>query len=166
MGRKGLVYTSAAICGSKRIGADEIMSLSRGQQETQRVVERVVALVIAASRLPMQRRHLPVDIEDLGHLGLELGIALLQAASSILSRQVWTTWSRLTSLTKAISRCLSSSFELTRMWRNTERASLEKKPSMVGGVEDFEELDDFAAAVAFLDQGMDVTSEQINAGHR
>ena len=36
----------------------------------------------------------------------------------------------MTSLMKAISR-LSSSFELTRMWRSTERANLEKKPSMI-----------------------------------
>src|ERR1700747_116950 len=35
------------------------------------------------------------------------------------------------SLTKAFRRCASSSFDLTRMWRNTERASLEKKPSMI-----------------------------------
>ena len=34
------------------------------------------------------------------------------------------------SLMKAIRRCLSSCLEVTRMWRNTERASLEKKPSM------------------------------------
>ena len=44
---------------------------------------------------------------------------------------MWTTGSRLMSLTKAIRRCVSSSFELTRMWRSTERASLEKKPSMI-----------------------------------
>src|SRR5580704_8908569 len=31
---------------------------------------------------------------------------------------------------KAIRRSLSSSLQLTRMWRSTERASLEKKPSM------------------------------------
>src|SRR5204863_7573340 len=31
---------------------------------------------------------------------------------------------------KAIRRCLSSCLELTRIWRSTERASLEKKPSM------------------------------------
>src|ERR1700750_102849 len=31
---------------------------------------------------------------------------------------------------KAIRRSLSSCLELTRMWRSTERASLEKKPSM------------------------------------
>src|SRR5438132_1701635 len=30
----------------------------------------------------------------------------------------------------------------------------------VGGVEELEKLDEFAAAVAFLDEGMDVTSEQ------
>ena len=30
----------------------------------------------------------------------------------------------------AIMRSLSSCFEVTRMWRKTERANLEKKPSM------------------------------------
>ena len=99
------------------------------------------------------------------------------------------------------------------MWRSTERASLEKKPSMrlshdpcvgvnvkvkrpigwaasqtrglardmsgmvvendldrgvggVGGVEELEKLNEFTTAVAFLDQGMDVTGEQIDAGHQ
>jgi hypothetical protein len=36
---------------------------------------------------------------------------------------------RLTSLMPAMMRCLSSYFEATRMWRKTERANLEKKPS-------------------------------------
>src|ERR1700746_1466378 len=36
----------------------------------------------------------------------------------------------------------------------------------VGGVEDLEKLNEFTTAVAFLDQGMDVTSEQIDAGHQ
>src|SRR5690349_1186665 len=120
------------------------------------------------------------------------------------------TGSRLRSPMKAIRRCLSSCLELTRMWRNTERASLEKKPSMrlshepwrecegkaldrlhgkparglardmggmvveddldrvvggVGGVEKLEKLDEFTTAVAFLDQGMDVTAEQIDTCH-
>ena len=30
----------------------------------------------------------------------------------------------------AMIRCLSSCFDVTRMWRRTERANLEKKPSM------------------------------------
>jgi hypothetical protein len=34
----------------------------------------------------------------------------------------------------------------------------------VGGVEELEKLDEFATAVAFLDQGMDVTGEQIDTG--
>ena len=34
------------------------------------------------------------------------------------------------SLMKAIRRCLSSCLEVTRRWRNTERANLEEKPSM------------------------------------
>src|SRR5271165_2197234 len=36
----------------------------------------------------------------------------------------------------------------------------------VGGVEQLEKLDEFAAAVAFLDQGMDVTGEQIDPRHQ
>src|SRR2546421_10032583 len=36
----------------------------------------------------------------------------------------------------------------------------------VGGVEELEKLDEFATAVAFLDQGMDMTSEQIDTGHQ
>src|SRR5207248_9824985 len=36
----------------------------------------------------------------------------------------------LTSAMKAIRRSLSSCLEVTRTWRSTERASLEKKPSM------------------------------------
>src|SRR6266480_6361080 len=37
---------------------------------------------------------------------------------------------RLTSSMPAMMRSLSSCFEVTRMWRRTERANLEKKPSM------------------------------------
>ena len=37
---------------------------------------------------------------------------------------------RLTSSIPAMMRCLSSCFDATRMWRRTERANLEKKPSM------------------------------------
>ena len=37
---------------------------------------------------------------------------------------------RLTSSMPAMMRSLSSCFDLTRMWRRTERANLEKKPSM------------------------------------
>src|SRR5437764_8951709 len=36
----------------------------------------------------------------------------------------------------------------------------------VGGVEELEKLDEFATAVAVLDQGMDVTGEQIDTGHQ
>src|SRR5690348_18125794 len=36
----------------------------------------------------------------------------------------------------------------------------------VGGVEELEKLDEFATAVTFLDQGMDVTGEQIDTGHQ
>ena len=99
------------------------------------------------------------------------------------------------------------------MWRSTERASLEKKPSMrlshdpcrrreregkapdrlrgkparglardmggmvvennldrgvggVGGVEELKKLNEFATAMAFLDQGMNVTGEQIDPCHQ
>jgi hypothetical protein len=40
----------------------------------------VVALALAFS-LAAQHRHLPVDTEDFGHLGLELGIALFQVVA-------------------------------------------------------------------------------------
>src|SRR5580765_4450678 len=53
-----------------------------------------------------------------------------QAASASLYDQVWMTGWRLTSSIPAKMRSLSSCFEVTRMWRKTERANLEKKPSM------------------------------------
>ena len=53
-----------------------------------------------------------------------------QAASASLYDQVWMTGWRLTSSIPAKMRSLSSCFEVTRMWRRTERANLEKKPSM------------------------------------
>ena len=53
-----------------------------------------------------------------------------QAASASLYDQVWMTGWRLTSSMPAIMRSLSSCFEVTRMWRKTDRANLEKKPSM------------------------------------
>src|SRR6476619_977858 len=53
-----------------------------------------------------------------------------QAASASLYDQVWMTGWRFTSSMPAIMRSLSSCFEVTRMWRRTERANLEKKPSM------------------------------------
>ena len=37
---------------------------------------------------------------------------------------------RLTSSMPAMMRCLSSCFDVTRMWRRTARANLEKKPSI------------------------------------
>jgi hypothetical protein len=43
---------------------------------------------------------------------------------------VWTTGWRLTSLMPSMMRSLSSCFDATRMWRRTERANLEKNPSM------------------------------------
>src|ERR1700761_213212 len=53
-----------------------------------------------------------------------------QAASASLYDQVWMTGWRFTSSMPAIMRSLSSCFEVTRMWRRTDRANLEKKPSM------------------------------------
>ena len=53
-----------------------------------------------------------------------------QVASASLYDQVWMTGWRFTSSMPAIMRCLSSCFEVTRMWRKTDRANLEKKPSM------------------------------------
>ena len=52
-----------------------------------------------------------------------------QAASASLYDQVWMTGWRLTSSIPAMVRSLSSRFDVTRMWRRTERANLEKKPS-------------------------------------
>jgi hypothetical protein len=43
---------------------------------------------------------------------------------------------------------------------------LDRGVSGIGGVEEREELDEFAAAVAFLDQSMDVTGEQIDPANR
>src|SRR5258706_1956115 len=112
----------------------------------------------------------------------------------------------------AIMRSLSSCLDETRMWRKTERASLEKKPSTrlsqepwvgvkvnskvrgllrdpgsglfgdlrgmivedqldrgvgrIGGIEKLEEFNEFAAAVAILDQGMDLAGDEIDAGQQ
>ena len=110
-------------------------------------------------------------------------------------------------------RSLSSFLDATRIWRSTERASLEKKPSTrlsqepclgvkmnskrpsgllgepslgflgdvrrmivedqldrrvsrIGGVEKLEEFNEFAAAVAVLDEGVDLAGEQIDAGQQ
>src|ERR1700739_4090193 len=53
-----------------------------------------------------------------------------QAALSSLWVQVWTTGSRLKKSIAAMMRSLSSCLDATRMWRSTDRASLEKKPSI------------------------------------
>ena len=110
-------------------------------------------------------------------------------------------------------RSLSSCLEVTRMWRRTERASLEKKPSTrlsqepclgvkvnrnrsarcsasqprvssgdvrgmivedqvdrrvgrVCGVEQLEEVDELAAAMTILDQGVNLAGQQVDAGHQ
>ena len=107
----------------------------------------------------------------------------------------------------------SSCLDATRIWRSTERASLEKKPSTrlsqepclgvkmnskrpagcsasqalvslemlrrmivedqldrrmarIGGVEELEEFNEFAAAVAVLDESVDLAGEQIDAGQQ
>ena len=59
-----------------------------------------------------------------------LGSKSYQAASASLYDQVWMTGWRFTSSMPAIMRSLRSCFEVTRMWRRTDRANLEKKPSM------------------------------------
>src|SRR5215831_4736451 len=113
----------------------------------------------------------------------------------------------------AMMRSLSSCLDATRMWRSTERASLEKKaldeiepgavcgregefeatggligePSLglfgdvrgmivedqldrrmgrIGGVEKLEKFDEFATAVAVMDEGVNLTGQQIDAGHQ
>ena len=110
-------------------------------------------------------------------------------------------------------RSLSSCLDVTRMWRRTERASLEKKPSTrlsqepclgvkvnsktagrlpgepslcllgnvrgmivedqldcrmgrIGGVEKLAKFDEFAAAVAVLDEGVNLAGEQVDAGQQ
>src|ERR1700746_278507 len=113
----------------------------------------------------------------------------------------------------AMMRSLSSCLDATRMWRSTERASLEKKPSTrlsqepclgvkvnskrpagcsasqalvsfgdvrrmivedqldrrvgwIGGVEEFEEFDEFAAAMTVPDEGMNFAAEKVDAGQQ
>src|ERR1700720_3592584 len=110
----------------------------------------------------------------------------------------------------AMMRSLSSCLDSTRMWRSTERASLEKKPSTrlsqepclgvkvnskrpigepnlgllgdvcgmivedqldrsmgrIGGIDELEEFDEFAAAVAVLDESVNLAGEQIDAGQQ
>src|SRR5215510_8838729 len=43
---------------------------------------------------------------------------------------------------------------------------LDRGVGRVGGVEELEKLNEFAATVAFLDQGVDVTGEQIDTVHQ
>src|SRR5260221_10128865 len=111
----------------------------------------------------------------------------------------------------AMMRSLSSCLDATRMWRRTERASFEKKPSTrfshepclgvkvnskrpgraashafvslemggmivedqadrgvrrIGGVDQLEKVDELAAAVAVLDQGMDFAGDEIDPGQQ
>src|SRR5437764_7722803 len=62
------------------------------------------------------------------------------ASQPVVSRETWAEWlSRMTSI--AVS-------------------------AGVGTVEELEKLDEFATAVAFFDQGMDVTGEQIDTRHQ
>src|SRR6204780_3556618 len=100
-------------------------------------------------------------------------------------------------------RSLSSCLDVTRMWRRTDRASLEKVlgserefeaargliggpgfgflgdvrrvivedqldrgVGRIGGVEKLEEFDEFAAAMAIPDQGMDLAGKQVDAGQK
>jgi hypothetical protein len=43
---------------------------------------------------------------------------------------------------------------------------LDRSVGRIGGVEELEKFNEFAAAVAFLDQGMNVTGEQVDPGHQ
>ena len=134
-----------------------------------------------------------------------------QAASASLYDQVWMTGWRFTSSMPAIMRSLSSCFEVTRMWRRTDRANLEKKPSMrlshertmlgregkleasgrssgepssgffrymrgmiiedqldcspgrVSSIEELEQFDELAAAMAISHERMDLAGKQINS---
>ena len=43
---------------------------------------------------------------------------------------------------------------------------LDRRVGRIGGVEELEKFDEFATAMTVLDQGMDVTGEQIDAGHQ
>ena len=43
---------------------------------------------------------------------------------------------------------------------------LDRRMGGIGGIEKLEEFNEFAAAVAILDQGMDLAGEQINAGQQ
>ena len=43
---------------------------------------------------------------------------------------------------------------------------LDRRMGRIGGVEDLEELDEFAAAVAVLDEGVNLPGEQIDAGQQ
>ena len=111
-------------------------------------------------------------------------------------------------------RCLSSCFDVTRIWRRTERANLEKKPSVrlsqepclgvkvkskprpggrvssqarvslemcagmivenqldrglgrIGGIDQLEEFDELAAAVALPDERVNLAGEQIDPGQQ
>src|SRR4029077_1231470 len=44
----------------------------------------VFALALPTLRLSTQHRHLPVDTEDFGHLGLEFGIPLFQVVAHLV----------------------------------------------------------------------------------
>src|SRR5262252_7184739 len=43
---------------------------------------------------------------------------------------------------------------------------LDRSVSRIGGIEQLEKFNEFAAAVAFLDEGVNVTGEQIDTGHQ
>ena len=82
-------------------------------------------------RVRIRAKHYRYCIDALQELGQRfLGSKSYQAASASLYDQVWMTGWRFTSSMPAIMRSLSSCFEVTRMWRRTDRANLEKKPSM------------------------------------
>src|SRR5436190_12358652 len=90
-------------------------------------------------------------------------------------------------------RSLSSCLDATRMWRRTERANLEKKPSIrfsqepcvgvkvnskrptgrvasqlrrIRGIQQLEEFYELSTAVTVFDERMDLAGEQINPGQQ
>src|SRR6516164_6567595 len=63
--------------------------------------------------------------------------------------------------------CAASQFVVSReMGGMVVKDELDRGVGGVTGIEEFEKRNEFAAAVAFLDQGVDMASEQIDPGHQ
>ena len=43
---------------------------------------------------------------------------------------------------------------------------LDRRPGRIGGVEKLEEFDEFAAAMAVFDRGMDLAGDEVDAGQQ